>query len=276
MGLLRRVFAGFWDGTNEVPYKNADGKPRVSSTDYLNDIAEGNIANHSAVHFVGERPAVAIVAGGEDIWPGTTSLIPRPADAGEQLAIVSTSAQDGVAGTGIQTVRVEYLDAAGALLSTDAVMNGIAGVNLTPAAVRFVQRMCSVSPAGQFAAGTITLYKSGAPATVYEQIAIGDCSSKSAHYMVPAGYVMYITSGTVTGINNKNTILRLRSTSINGTLLARIPLCRVSIATLDSGLALDWRMPLRFPALTVVTCTAFASGAGAIVTANFDGWIEPA
>lgn len=67
-----------------VPEVN--GKPRVSSTPYLYDIAEGNVAGHSAWSVFGYTPAVGLTE--SDLWSaGGVYVFPAAA---QQIEIVSS------------------------------------------------------------------------------------------------------------------------------------------------------------------------------------------
>lgn len=47
----------------------------------------------------GFRTSISNATNGDDIWTGTATTIPIPPSAGQQMQVVSTSANDGVAGT---------------------------------------------------------------------------------------------------------------------------------------------------------------------------------
>ena len=60
---------GKWNGSVSglTTFNEADGKPRVSATDYLQDIAEGNVAGHAAWSKIGYCPS--LTAGvNTDVW----------------------------------------------------------------------------------------------------------------------------------------------------------------------------------------------------------------
>ena len=91
--------------------------------DYVTEILRGNISGLSMFSAMGERESIGTTLTGEDLWrgnqltPAPTShiLIPTPADAGEQMTIVSEDADDDgdPVGTGARTVRIHYCDDAG-------------------------------------------------------------------------------------------------------------------------------------------------------------------
>ena len=153
----------------------------------------------------GERDSVlAASTNGEDIWrgnelsatpsaPASHVLIPKPADAGEAMAVISEDAQDGVAGTGIREITIEYLSATGAPATTTVTMNGLTAVALTPLTVRFVQNMyASEVGSGGVAAGNIRIYKVADNTLVYNMIAAGANISTVPHRMVPKGKTLFL------------------------------------------------------------------------------------
>ena len=77
---------GFLD-ENGLPYgvKHVQNKPRVSSMDYLYDIAEGNVTGHTPWTKIGYNPALTTE---EDIW-SAGGLYVFPA-AATQMEVVSS------------------------------------------------------------------------------------------------------------------------------------------------------------------------------------------
>jgi hypothetical protein len=59
-----------WEDTTGASnqFKNADGKPRISSTDYLQDIAEGNVTGHTVWSKIGYCPSLTPGVN-TDVWP---------------------------------------------------------------------------------------------------------------------------------------------------------------------------------------------------------------
>lgn len=79
--------------------KHISNKPRVSSMPYLYDVAEGNVAGHSAWMKIGLNPA--LVASTEaDLW-SATGVINFPSAAGKWEVVSSDNTQD--IGTAIKT-----------------------------------------------------------------------------------------------------------------------------------------------------------------------------
>ena len=259
------------------PIKTVDGKLRVSSMPYLYDIAEGNVPDHDYFRGFGERVAVAVVATGVDIWRGVANAIPIPAAAGEQLEVISTSGNDDGApvGTGVRTVEVHYLDAAGDEHEETVIMNGLGAVALNETNVRFVNDFHAATVGtGGVAAGTITLYKQGAPLTVYARIAAGMNKNLSTQKMVPAGRVFYLTQWKATATASKPIAMRLRIPAEHGIEFPGIFMHVDSAYLQDMSYVHTFDIPIQVPEFSIIKVTGYATQAGAEVSASWGGWIE--
>ena len=164
-------------------------------------VARGQIQGHSAFCQFGINGAVGQTL--ETVWVGGgTYSFPTSATT---TTISSSSADDTAAGTGARTVRVEGLDAAYALVSETASMNGQTGVTLTNQYLR-VNRItvltagsCGTS-AGSIYVGTGTV-TTGVPAVILNRTGSSSNESESAFYTVPDGYSAYITRWTMSSAN---------------------------------------------------------------------------
>jgi len=254
-----------------------DGKPRVSVVDYLYDIAEGNVPAHSSFSAFGERTAIAVVATGADIWTGVATTIPIPPDVGEQMTIVSTSANDDVGSTGVTQVEIHYLDANGDEQTEIINMDGLNPVNTVATNIRFVQYIHTYALGTAYGAalGNITLYKLGAAATVYARIPIGANASLSSARMIPRAHTFYLLGGYSTATGNKPIALRLRMTcSPEGVLTPGIWQPYGTMFMDSSGLDLPFPIPIRVPAFTKIKVSAYATQAGGDASVGWFGWIE--
>ena len=171
------------------------------------DVAEGRIANASPIYIHGECTTLYAQS---DVWEGPTSTIFTSASPC-QLSIVSTSASDTSAGTGIRTLSLSYVDSSWALQTEDITMNGTSEVNTVATTIRYVLSIQAktVGSAGA-AVGNITLID--ASDNVLSKISIGSNISLTAFYVVPANYSLYISSFTSNA--NKPTTVRLQTTEI--------------------------------------------------------------
>ena len=110
---------------------------------------------------------------------------------GTTLYIVSTSAQDAVGGTGVDTLRITYLDASGVQQVTTKTLTGTTAVSIG-SGYSFIQWMESYHSvtADRFAAGSLTISSINGvatEATTFEMIRTNTNRSESARYKVPTG-----------------------------------------------------------------------------------------
>ncbi len=250
--------------------------PTAEYLPYTDNIAAGPVQSFYA-H--GVRLSVSAVTNGDDIWSGVATTIPIPPSIGEQMTVVSTSANDANGNTGINTVELRYIDANGDSQIETIIMAGLVPVNTTALNIRFVNDLyaLSVGTAGG-AVGTIIIYAFGAPATIYTQINPGHFKHANTARMVPAGKVCLIEQFDTSGgaaVGGKTTQVNLRTTSHRGLLLPVSPnpvFNKKSIIMIfNSGLTVKFDTPILVPALAVIKCTSFATGAGADIAASWYG-----
>jgi hypothetical protein len=173
-------------------FKSVDGKPRVSCTDYLYDIAEGNVSGHTAWSKIGYNGDVD--AGTEDMISQGGQYAFRATET--QMAIVSSNDNDGKTGgaacTGVRTVTLYYLDDEFTEKTEDITLNGSTPVNTTATDIYRVNNMrvktCGTNGS---AVGNITLSAGG---VTYGYIALGQTRQRQCVYTVPKLKTLYVTS----------------------------------------------------------------------------------
>lgn len=210
------------------------------------------------------------------LWPDGTYSFP-PA-AGVQMSIVSTSASDGVAGTGIRSVEIHYLDANLAEQSEVVVLNGVAPVNTVATDIRFVQCMHMLTfGTGKAAAGNITLSNGG---VTYSYIATGDVRCSSSVRMVPAGKRLIVTSfygGGASGSAGAAIILYLATASFEGHDYTAdnvfIPISSGAFQDNSGGITIP--CPIAFTEGQSVGMT-FSTDKAATIVGSWFGWLEDA
>ena len=121
---------------------------------------------------------------------GTQAAVLTPT-AGTTYYIVSTSAQDATGGSGVDKVRIVYLNATGHLATKEVTLNGLTAVSVGND-ISFVQWMESWhSTTGQrVAAGDISITSTNGAAaetTTVERIRSGGNKSQSGRFKVPTG-----------------------------------------------------------------------------------------
>jgi hypothetical protein len=269
------------DGT-EFGFQNAgDKRPRVSTTPYGHEISAGHLPGHVSLPGFGERDEVQTPIGGigEDIWEGVATQIPHPPVAGEQMTVVSTSVQDGVAGTGAITIRIQYIQASdGQEATEDITMDGTTPVNTVAEDIAFVNHMFTTSIGSNgVAVGDIDIYKLGDDTTVYNRIIAGGNKDLTVAIRVPTGKTYFINEWHCSVTGNKPTAVRLRSTDWNGILYngdspVFIFKDTAFLAEGDFDRTLD--PPIKVPGGSTIKVSAWAQQAGAFIGASIGGFYE--
>lgn len=275
---------GFKDESG-APYgvKHVLNKPRVSSMPYLYDIAEGNVAGHTAFAKLGFNGDVGTSE--EDIWGiGGTYVFPVAA---QQMEVVSTSVEDdiltagAIAGTGAHKVKIGYLDDTYASQTEEVTLNGTAAV-LTVATniLRVNSIRVSVAGTGLKAAGLITIRNKTDHTTVYRSIAVGLTRGREMVYTVPLGKTLYLTSvvvssGYSTVGKNVRWTARANVDDVNMTVLpVGLMMPYFEVQTQDSAFYRDFEMPLKVPATCDLKLSAISDSANSVCMAAIRGWTE--
>lgn len=242
-----------------------------SLPDFLTEVAKGNVWGHSILSAIGERESIGTTASGEDITrmnelsPAPTShvKVPTPADAGELMTVVSESqADNGTSATGALTVRVHYLDPTGVAMSTDVTLDGTTPVDIPAILMRFVQDfyVLTVGSVG-VSVGNLKIYKTGTAGLVYNMIAAGGNKSLIPIRMVPFGHSLILKGFHATEAQAKRCAFRLRSTDMNGELLAGI-FCFKDVSYLRSSASGELAQFDLVPALSIIKVSGWAVVSG--------------
>ncbi|MEE8289576.1 MAG: hypothetical protein V3R25_09205 [Nitrosomonadaceae bacterium] len=156
------------------------------TTDFFLEVGKGNITGHELVTVVMRNE---LSTGNlEDIWSGG-GVMTYPTSA-ETWEIVSTSANDSSAGTGMRTARVVSLDANFDIQENDVTLNGltpvtIAGTHIAPRSVFILTQ----GPGGKNDGAIIVRVAGGGATRNY--IVEGFNNSHDGHYTVPAGKTLF-------------------------------------------------------------------------------------
>lgn len=257
--------------------KQINGKPRVSSMPYLYDIAEGNVSGHTPYAKLGYNDDVGATE--EDVWT-TGGTYPWIAAGGIALEVVSAEAQDTIAGTGVQRVRVSYLKADYTSASQIINMAGATPVPLTDTKIFRVNAIRATQVGGNgVAAGLITCRLVGGAATVYRSISAGYTRGRGTTYTVPLGKTLYITSVTVSsGYTTAGKVVRWtgRAQVDDNEPNIRIPFFQPFFETMtqDSTVYRPFEIPIKIPGTADLRISAVSNGAGSFCSCALRGWLE--
>jgi len=256
-----------------VPYgvKHIDNKPRVSSSPYLYDIAEGLISGHNPLHKFGANKD-ADSPNEETIWTGGGIYVYL--SSASILKISSASAADTVpSGTGAKTVQIYGLDSSFNEQNETISLTGQTSVN-TVNQYRRIFRMIirsagsTGSNEGIVYAGTGTV-TAGVPATVYAQIEIGINQTQMALWTVPDGMSLFITSLNATENNNKRGVCRLYIRPEN-----EVFQLKADLAVANSSSNREFSLPLKIDSRSDIEFRVLSDVLNSDITAAFDGWYE--
>jgi len=245
--------------------KHVGNKMRTSSMPYTYDIAEGNVAGHTAIRRFGHNDDVAVAW--ETVYHG--SNLRTYLTAAERLQVASDdAADDGPAGNGARTVTITGLDGNYAALSETVTMNGVANVLTDASFLRIMTVATTTAGDTGWNEGTITA-SNNADTVVLEEIPPVENESHCACYTVPAGYTAYIVQAMATEASTKGSQLGLWLRLYDGLWTMK----RTTVI-FDSSIVLPMPMTMVLPQMADIEIRAHGVLAGANVTAGFEGWIE--
>lgn len=196
-----------------------------------------------------------------------------------QMAVVSTSANDAAAGTGIRTVEIHYLDTNYAKQTEIVTLNGVTPVNTVATNILRVNDFYATTVgSGGLAAGNITLTSVGG-AVIYARIETGFNRQMNAVFTIPAGKTGYLThwnvsEGTSAGAHYTRFFLTL--TAQDGVYNSGVFTCHDQSGVQNASENIYYDIPIYLPAKTdiKVSCISDAANANAEVTSHFSGWYE--
>jgi hypothetical protein len=218
------------------------------------------------------------------VFPGSTVKDPSVAPVGGvQMTIVSTSAQDSAAGTGVRTLRFNYLDANLNPQSEIVAMNGTTPVLTTATNVRWVGDLTGLTFGSEkHVVGNITVTNSG---TRYKYLEAEARATRSTAFRVPAGKRLIVHS-IFAGANSGSAAAKVQISfvaSVIANLDGSVDRFETSgllfrqgtIELQDNTTALADGALAAFPAGVIVGFRVTADKA-ATASAGFYGWIEDA
>ena len=238
-----------------------------------NDIARGYVPGATPFGSFGEREFSGATTN-QIIWSNGAFTAPHPT--GIRISLVSTSANDSAAGTGIRTLDIHYLDSNLDEQFETVTMTGADAVLTVATDIRFINTV-HMDTFGSLthAAGDITLTNGG---NTYAEILTGSPVQISSARMVPRGKVLYIagaTAGSVSGSAAAKVIIRLVAnaydTEIFSNPFAFVPYGSIGIQ--DNTVAFTFPVPFKFVAGVVVALSA-TSDKGCTVSGSIYGWLE--
>ena len=260
---------------NGTPYgvQQIDNKIRVSSEDYLYDIAEGNVDGHYAWSKTGFNPNVGTTE--ETVWAYSTQYVFPVAEM--QMEVVSSdNTKDIPGGDGALLVTIYYLDGNFVERSEVVSLNGTSAVLTTHNNIYRVNGFrCTAIGTDDVPAGNITLRAAGG-GTVYSYILAGYTRARNIVYTVPEGYDLYITSimwSCADATKGVRFINQANYDNIPG--VPRSFFLPYHEATLyNNAFYRPLEIPTYFPEHTDIKVSVISTQAGAIADVVLRGWLE--
>lgn len=262
----------------------ANSMPVVMPSDYVPVLQQDLIGNEGNYYptkdpnnVTGRAPVVNNTR--VDLWEGPTPTYVFPT-AGQQFRIVSTSANDTAAGTGVRSVWFHGLDDTGTEVDFTIALNGLTPVNTIQTNLYRVNSFhaATIGTVDGTAAGDISLTNLAGTVT-YAIIKAGNNSAHQAIFTIPAGKVGYLnhwqcSSGAASG--SHFTIINIRATQHHGTLNAGVFMTIDEQGTLNSGMTVNFPIPVKFPSMCDVRMSAISDAAvsNVIAMGAMFGWIE--
>jgi hypothetical protein len=239
----------------------------VIDAGYINQIREGNIANHTYICINGNN--LNLGTANEEISDlGTVGFGNWPSAALGAI-LVSDSAEDAAAQTGALTVIVRGLDADYALASETVTMTGVTPATITTQTFLRIHELEVVTAGTALGnVGTITASIDG-----NDIIALlpGHGRSMSGRWTVPAGNTLYLQNPEGATINGKDTAFHL---FIRDSDTANSPFLLIKVwGTKDAGYMPNGKLQA-IPEKYDIVFIGEGELAGSIATASVEGWYE--
>jgi len=153
------------------------------TTDFLVEVAKGNIEGHSLESIICRNPSTTGGGTFDDLWGGAGFTFPTSAETWE---IISSDANDTSAGTGARTVDVISHDSSNDEQTTTVTLNGTTAVILAGTHLRPKSVLVATAGSGLTNAGDLTLRVSVAGAT-RNVVKAGFSVSQDGHFTIPNG-----------------------------------------------------------------------------------------
>lgn len=248
--------------------------------DYETAVAIGHISGAASFRVVGMNPDIDVTR--EDLWSiGTTYEFPP--DAGIQMSIVSSSANDANGGTGSRQVSIYYLDASGKEQTESVTMNGTTPVLTAATNIRRVNDfyVTSVGSSGS-SQGDIVLQNTGGTVT-YSKISATTSRARQCIWTVPAGKRAIITEvsigGSPEGGSASNYIegyLRATTHPITKQRTPGVFLFQWGMIASSSTVVAELKTPVVIPSLCDIKISAQsrATVSNVLSVASFSGYME--
>jgi len=232
-------------------------------------ISAGLVDGYSTVNKFGNNLDIDTATTPEDIWGGGGLYTGFPVNTLEPVEILSSSANDTSAGTGLRTVVIQGLNGDWIETSETLTLNGTTPVQSVNSYRRVHTMRGESAGSGGFNVGTITVRHATTEANVFLVMLPSTNQTASTAYTVPAGTTGYLmaTSSALRGANAGSADCVFAVRSFGGVFRYRRPFMISSNYSSNETLA----VPISFAEKTdiVIRCIA-TNGNNLEVVAGYD------
>lgn len=241
----------------------------------------GNINSYypSRIPFIVPGEAVGTVQNVKHtLWDGPTSEYVFPTTP-IQMQVVSSSASDTAAGTGVQSIHIHYLDTNYLEKTTVVTLNGTTPVLTTPTDILRINTFhaTAVGTAGD-AVGNISVQSVGGAVT-YGFLSAGHNRARMGIFTIPAnktGYIIHWQSSNGSPAGTHFVRVELEATTHDGILYPGVFIYQEGAAGQNSTSEVNLEIPIVLPAKCDIKLSAISDSAtaNATVVGNILGWYE--
>lgn len=242
-----------------------------------NGRATGSIITKESFSSIGERSSIGAAITGADLWEGVAETVPVPPAIGEQMTLFSTNDEDGAdTQTGVNSVRIEYLDGNGLQQTEDIILTGTTPKNTIATDISFVNDIYALTVGSNgVAVGIIRIHKIASIPTVYNRIDVGGNKSLVSNRKVPSNKTLFITGWMASESKDKDTSFRLRGNCtpdggelVEGFLFKKTQKLK-GVTPFESI-----NPPIKICSGALIKVSAWTTGGAGAGSASFNGYLE--
>lgn len=266
------------DGTVAPAYAQLASNGEIAPAFQQDLIGNQNTIRPEQVRFAVRGKNSAIQNSRVDLWGGPTALYVFPTVA-QQMRIVSSSANDAAAGTGVQRVQISYLDDEYRTQSEIVALNGTTPVNTQATNILRINSMHAVAVGSTtLSAGNISLQAIGGD-TTFAYMFAGENTARQAVFTIPAGMQGYISHWQTSSgsANNHFCQMTLIATCHENQPWFGVMLAQDEQGTQNGGASITLPIPIPVPEKTdiAIRCVSDAGNANVTGLGSIFGWYEP-
>lgn len=234
-------------------------------------ISQGLVPGHKNEYHFGFNPDVGMAE--ETIWD-LGGIYTYPPDAGVEMAISSSSANDTSAGTGARTVDIIGLDQNFDDFTATMTLNGQTAVAIPGLCSRMFRAFVRSTGTSEANEGTIFIADASAVLTAgvppqdetFTSIGIGENQTLEAFYTIPNGHTGHLYFVQASSFGNPTSSVTVRFCFRN---LGQDLRVQDKFTVTQGQVVLPHPTPLFLPAMTDIECRAVATAATVECAASF-------